>query len=210
MSGTWNSFLCSDECKRIRANKKVMEKYYKTKVWKVFKHRICKICGVNFVATTHNQESCSIKCSKINLQNIAKLHYTNNAETIKLRVKLWYAKPENKIKNKEWLKSYRKTTKGRIAKIAGTQAYRLRLKNTKKGKVDYAWINERDGFKCQLCFKKVDMTLRKPDMMRFSYDHIVPVSKGGEHTTQNNQLSHLICNLIKHAKLSDLIQQNLL
>jgi 5-methylcytosine-specific restriction endonuclease McrA len=58
-------------------------------------------------------------------------------------------------------------------------------------------IFDRDGWVCQLCLEPVDPTLRYPDTMRVSIDHIVPISKGGHDTRDNVQCSHLRCNISK-------------
>ena len=58
-------------------------------------------------------------------------------------------------------------------------------------------IAERDGYVCGLCGRSVDMSLKYPDRMSASIDHILPISKGGDDTLVNVQLAHLRCNLIK-------------
>ena len=58
-------------------------------------------------------------------------------------------------------------------------------------------LAQRDSFRCQLCSAPVDMGLRHPDPMSPSIDHIIPLSKGGEHTMANTQLAHLHCNMSK-------------
>jgi 5-methylcytosine-specific restriction endonuclease McrA len=60
-----------------------------------------------------------------------------------------------------------------------------------------AVIAERDRWKCQLCGKKVNKTLRAPHPMSWSIDHIVAISVGGEHSYANTQLAHLGCNVAK-------------
>lgn len=57
-----------------------------------------------------------------------------------------------------------------------------------------ARIFYRDKGLCQLCHQPIDLTLEYPNPMMFSIDHIVPRSKGGNHTIGNLQASHLICN----------------
>lgn len=53
----------------------------------------------------------------------------------------------------------------------------------------------RYGEPCGLCGEPVDLELKRPDPMAFEADHIVPVSKGGHRTRQNNlQPAHAICN----------------
>ena len=58
-------------------------------------------------------------------------------------------------------------------------------------------IAERDGWRCQLCKKKVDRRLKYPHVMSMSIDHIVPISQGGTDVRSNVQLAHLACNMSK-------------
>ncbi|MDG1950486.1 MAG: HNH endonuclease signature motif containing protein [bacterium] len=43
--------------------------------------------------------------------------------------------------------------------------------------------------------KPIDRTLRYPDLMSASLDHVVPLSKGGANSAENFQASHLSCNI---------------
>lgn len=61
-------------------------------------------------------------------------------------------------------------------------------------------IFERDGWKCQLCGKRVDKTLVHPNPFSASLDHVRPIARGGGHTRVNCQLAHLRCNLSKNAR----------
>jgi len=62
-------------------------------------------------------------------------------------------------------------------------------------------IYERDGWTCQLCSGDVDSSLRWPEPMSASLDHVIPLSRGGEHSRVNTQLAHLDCNVRKGAKI---------
>lgn len=55
-------------------------------------------------------------------------------------------------------------------------------------------IAERDGWRCQLCGRKVNQRLVWPHLRSASLDHIVPLSVGGAHDPANVQLVHLTCN----------------
>lgn len=50
---------------------------------------------------------------------------------------------------------------------------------------------------CGICSEPVDLTLRKPDLMSPSIDHIVPFAHGGSNDVENLQLAHLHCNHVK-------------
>lgn len=60
-------------------------------------------------------------------------------------------------------------------------------------------VFERDGWLCGICRCKVNSTLRYPNPLSASVDHIMPLSRGGEHSYRNVQCSHLVCNLRKQS-----------
>lgn len=61
----------------------------------------------------------------------------------------------------------------------------------------HAEVFERDGWICQLCGDPTDCTAIFPDPLSPSLDHIVPLSRGGEHSRANTQCAHLSCNIQK-------------
>jgi len=50
---------------------------------------------------------------------------------------------------------------------------------------------------CPLCGDAIDATLKAPDLLSKSVDHIIPLSRGGTHEQSNLQWTHLICNMRK-------------
>lgn len=60
-------------------------------------------------------------------------------------------------------------------------------------------IFERDAWVCGLCSELVDSALKWPHPMSASLDHVVPMSRGGDHVPENTQCAHLRCNLVKGA-----------
>lgn len=62
-------------------------------------------------------------------------------------------------------------------------------------------VFERDEWACAICNTQVDPTLSYPDPMSASLDHRIPLAKGGEHTYNNSQCTHLFCNESKGARL---------
>lgn len=66
--------------------------------------------------------------------------------------------------------------------------------------IDLLKVFERDGGRCGICGNKVNRSLRWPQPMSATLDHIAPLSRGGTHIWQNVQLAHLVCNLHKSNK----------
>lgn len=60
--------------------------------------------------------------------------------------------------------------------------------------VDHRIVYERDNETCGICGEHVEWA-------DFSLDHVIPLSKGGEHSYANTQTAHLPCNIRKGAKI---------
>lgn len=58
-------------------------------------------------------------------------------------------------------------------------------------------VYERDEWLCGICGEGVDRTLRYPDLMSASLDHVIPLSAvpPGPHSKANTRLAHLRCNI---------------
>ena len=60
--------------------------------------------------------------------------------------------------------------------------------------IDRYVVFERDGWVCNICRTEIDRTLRCPDPLAATLDHVVPLSKGGQHVWSNVAPAHLYCN----------------
>lgn len=65
-------------------------------------------------------------------------------------------------------------------------------------------VHTRDDWTCQLCQRPIDPEVTWPDPMSASVDHVVPLSRGGQHSMINVQSAHLSCNSRKGDKIIDL------
>jgi hypothetical protein len=65
--------------------------------------------------------------------------------------------------------------------------------------VSMAELRRRDDDTCRICGKPVDFTRQPPDPSAATIDHVIAVSRGGEHSYKNTQLAHLRCNTAKGA-----------
>lgn len=54
---------------------------------------------------------------------------------------------------------------------------------------------------CALCGLPLDKSLRYPDPMSISIDHIIPIALGGRSTLDNLQATHLVCNKQKGTRM---------
>jgi 5-methylcytosine-specific restriction endonuclease McrA len=64
-------------------------------------------------------------------------------------------------------------------------------------------IFQRDRWRCQVCGIRTKRTARVPDRQAPTLDHIVPLSKGGEHTRANTRLLCMSCNASKGNRATD-------
>jgi 5-methylcytosine-specific restriction endonuclease McrA len=67
--------------------------------------------------------------------------------------------------------------------------------------IDIDILYARDHGICSLCGKKVRKTLKWPDLMCATIDHIVPLTRGGEHSWTNVALAHHRCNSLKNNRI---------
>lgn len=62
---------------------------------------------------------------------------------------------------------------------------------------DREQVFERDGWTCQRCGQAVSLEVDALDPNSATVDHVIPLSRGGEHTVANAQCLCLRCNSIK-------------
>ena len=127
-------------------------------------------------------------------------YYEKNKEEISRANKACYEK--NKRARLSAQKVYRNSEKGREA-LARARHKRRAVKcgATTIERVDRETVFETDGWVCGICGKPVDKSLSWPDAMSVAMDHVIPLSRGGSHSYENVQCSHVSCNSRKGAKL---------
>lgn len=72
--------------------------------------------------------------------------------------------------------------------------------------IDPYQIFARDKWMCQICLAPVDQDVTFPHPLAATLDHIVPLSRGGNHEVANVRTSHWCCNRAKHGRLDEEIQ----
>lgn len=65
------------------------------------------------------------------------------------------------------------------------------------GDLDTTELWERSGGMCAICYAPLTLSLKWPNPLSPSIDHIVALANGGEHTQSNCQWVHLVCNMRK-------------
>jgi len=132
----------------------------------------CPVCGTDFVPFVERVKTCSRSCGQI----------------FRIQMASAQADPaERRARERErW------------------QAKNRRRRAAKRGKPSepytLAEIAERDRHRCQLCRRKVNMTLKAPRPKSPTIDHVIPIADGGDDTRANVQLAHFGCNSSKGAR----------
>ena len=147
-----------------------------------------KICAMKRFETKQRREKRSIERTRI-CQMCGKSFVwdSTNRDQIYCSKKCSGLKP-----NSSWfLRKYPKTESLEKEKLRCKKRHELISRGEP---INRQAIFERDGWICQLCGKPVDPELKWPNIMSASLDHIMPLSLGGKHTTENVQLTHLGCN----------------
>jgi 5-methylcytosine-specific restriction endonuclease McrA len=85
----------------------------------------------------------------------------------------------------------------RKATARKTRQARLRLGYVEH--VSMTVLRERDHDTCRICGKPVDFSKQQPDPSAATIDHVVALTRGGEHSYGNTQLAHFRCNTVKGA-----------
>lgn len=86
------------------------------------------------------------------------------------------------------------------------QADNDRRKNRKRrltgrgGSYKLSDIAARDGYRCHLCNRKVDMGLSGDHKQGPTIDHLIPISQGGDDVESNVALAHRSCNCSRQDK----------
>ena len=75
---------------------------------------------------------------------------------------------------------------------------RKKLLSRCQSEVSYAELYTRDAGCCQICGLPVHSEKGVDDYWDGTIDHILPLSKGGEHSMSNCQLAHRVCNSLKN------------
>lgn len=78
---------------------------------------------------------------------------------------------------------------------------RAMKKTTMVEKVTYEEVKERYGDICYLCNTQINWKLKWPALKSKSFDHMIPLARGGTHTYENIRLTHLACNMSKGNKV---------
>lgn len=122
----------------------------------------------------------------------------SRSASARAKVSVWQKEnPEKKQRNNaKWKKGNKDKisdySRKRRAAILGAKDFDKTL--------SLAHLCVRDNWICHICFKPIAKGNKDPRWGP-SLDHIIPLSKGGDHTWKNAQLAHRSCNSSKNARV---------
>ena len=125
------------------------------------------------------------------IQEGKRRYYQVNKEKIYILTRNW--KKANKAKESEYHKKWKRNNKDTV--LAGDMRRRARRRNAPViENVSRMAVYERDNGICYLCDKPVALE-------DLHIDHVIPLSRNGEHSYRNMKTAHAECNLRKGTKL---------
>lgn len=166
------------------------------------RYKTCGICGNTFEATHNAQKYCSNECSLESLKRMQQQWYAKNADRVKKKQREYNKqyRATHREQTLEYAKQYRQTLRCKEIKRRSEHKRRAQRAKTNVGNWTSSEVFERDKGICQICKLPVCDVEDAPKRLRAQYDHIIPLSKGGDDVLDNVQLTHMFCNEHKGAK----------
>lgn len=147
-----------------------------------------KIKKANIKWRKKNPEKCSL---------YMKTWRNKNEEKALKQLKEWRNKNIERCREvkKAWNKKHPESTRDSACRR------RARLAKVVIEKFSSVEIYNRDNWVCGICGMKVDPSVKAPDKMSASIDHVIPLALGGAHSRENTQIAHLGCNISAGARI---------
>jgi len=170
--------------------------------WKTEKE--CPWCFSYFIPKVVGGKYCSEDCCKKSNHHAAKFGHVNYSTMPLCNCGRIATPPKGKrhyrqSQGRSKLCQICRAEKQKQADInRASKKYQFRKEVLKRGvKIEVDNLVIRDGFDCQICHEPIDWSRRSSRKSWPSLDHIVPISKGGEHVYDNCRMVHFGCNAKK-------------
>ena len=154
-----------------------------TRAWA--KERLCILCGARDWEPNGRRKFCSSRCSQLHRRAGGNVPRQSNCTKCGVTIDLFEESPKSGRKRRADTLLCRTCHRSRYLRH-GVSAMEL---------------FNRDGAGCSICGSDIDMTLRHPDLLSATVDHVLPVSRGGGHEPENLALAHLTCNVTKQSRV---------
>lgn len=159
------------------------------------KDRVCEVCNLAIPHFSKRRKHCSAQCATVAL--VAYHAGYNRLKTqrpkVYMQCQCCRAAFEKQGDHNKIFCSLK--CQKRSSRRINDPIRRTRKRKAKVERVDPLQVFERDGWRCQICHRSTPRRLRGTmHDMAPELDHIVPLSKGGEHSYRNTQCSCRKCN----------------
>lgn len=159
----------------------------------------CGVCGKDF--TYHKKGSerlyCSESCVRTAKLDVRDRWAARNQEKVTAMRKRY--RRDNREKVSAYNARHRENNRSLYTSYAASR--RAKIKGRMVEFVDKEVLLERDGWTCHICKGEIPKGLDRYHPLFPHIDHIVPLSKGGEHSYENTAPAHASCNIQKKDKL---------
>jgi 5-methylcytosine-specific restriction endonuclease McrA len=109
---------------------------------------------------------------------------------------------------KKWVEGKRLTDPTWFNKRSQKRDKRRKVKQEGEANINFAAIFGKDEGMCSLCSNPIRLDVRWPHPQSLSFDHVIPIARGGEHKATNLRIAHLVCNIRKHDKMENESRSN--
>lgn len=188
------------------------------------KYAPCRVCGGEITSGRRDRKTCSPECKAQEVRDRANAWHAEHgkrpdvrqrrAQASRKRYLAVVADPNllaaQRAMTAEWRARSRETMRAQEQAWRAANPDRVREKLHRRraqkmaayvAPVDADLLWERDGDRCGICGGPIDRSLKWPDRMCLTVDHIVALADGGTHEPANTQLAHLSCNARKGCRL---------
>lgn len=202
---------CSKQCELAARHDKAVErkKNLPPVATPTVYHRECLWCGEKFETTYPNKIYCSQKCGCEGNKRLQREKWAEDFVpqiiTCKECASIFTTKigsPKSSFCCQSCAAKYNRRIEHQTQRH---HEYLKHYKSKRKAQIQENYIEDvpfdaiykRDNGICQICGLHVPYDKQADDSWNATIDHVVPLSKGGEHSRANCQLAHRICNSIK-------------
>lgn len=181
----------------------------------------CAECGTTYTPKRKNNIYCSGKCAykvynrkrrekaqetsrqwrKDNADRAratAKAYRAANLGSETARKRRWLEDPDNKERHRASMNRWAIRNPDKVPTYKLRRAQAELAGNATRKLIDAKW--EASNKTCCLCGSPIDDTLKSPDPMSITLEHITPIARGGRHDIDNIDFAHRACNTKKGAK----------
>lgn len=128
----------------------------------------------------------------------AKAYRQANRKSEYERMRRWLEDPANKDRHRARMKQWVIRNPDKVAAYRVRRAQAELSGDATRELIDAKW--EASSKTCCLCGEQIDDTLKSPDPMSLTLEHLTPISRGGRHDIDNINFTHRACNTKKGSK----------